>query len=65
MHKYRGVRPLALDQDAVERISLRRGTNVVVFKVVNEGLAWQGCLRFVDKDGQPAPGLRVSLTPER
>ena len=65
MHKYRGVRPLALDQDAVERVSLRRGTNVLVFKVVNEQGAWQGCLRFVDLQGLPAQGLRVSATPER
>jgi WD40 repeat protein len=63
---YKSLRPrgLALDQDSV-RVSLRRGTNVLVVKVVNEQGAWQGCLRFVDPLGQPVPGLRVSLTPER
>jgi hypothetical protein len=65
VHKSLRPRPLALDQDAVGRISLRRGPNVVVFKVVNEQLDWQGCLRFVDPQGQPVPGLRVSLAPER
>jgi hypothetical protein len=38
---------------------------VLVFKVVNEQFDWQGCLRFVDNDSQPATGLRVSLSPER
>jgi hypothetical protein len=37
---------------------------VVVFKVVNVIGDWQGCLRFVDRDGRPVTeGLRVSLTP--
>jgi WD40 repeat protein/serine/threonine protein kinase len=63
---YKSLRPrrLVLDQDSV-RVSLRRGTNVLVFKVVNEQGAWQGCLRFVDLQGLPAQGLRVSATPER
>jgi hypothetical protein len=30
---------------------------VLVLKVVNEQGAWQGCLRFVDREGQPVPGL--------
>jgi hypothetical protein len=41
---------------------LRRGTNVLVFKVVNANGDWLGCLRFVDAEGNPVPGLRVSLT---
>jgi hypothetical protein len=45
-------------------ISLRKGTNVLVFKVVNEDENWEGCLRFVDQGGNPVPGLQVRLTPE-
>jgi WD40 repeat protein len=64
VYKYRGPGASIPDRDAV-KVSLRRGTNVVVLKVVNETGAWQNCLRFADAQGRPVPGLRVSLTPER
>jgi WD40 repeat protein len=64
VYKSLQAKPLVPDQGTVP-VSLRKGPNVLVFKVVNEGADWQGCLRFVDKDGQPAAGLRVSLTPDR
>jgi hypothetical protein len=38
--------------------------NVLVFKVENETMDWSGCLRFVDAEGNPAKGLRMSLRPE-
>ncbi len=53
------------DQDVVSAgVSLRRGLNVVVFKVVNEILGWQGSVRFTDASGEPIKGLRVTLDPE-
>jgi hypothetical protein len=45
-------------------IHLRKGTNVLVLKVVNEGEQWEACLRFVDQGGNPVRGLQVPLTPE-
>ena len=36
---------------------------MLVFKVVNEGGGWQGCLRFKDKSGQPVKDLKLKLTP--
>ena len=39
------------------------GLNVLVFKVVNETLDWQGSVRFADAAGQPVKGLGVTLTP--
>jgi hypothetical protein len=50
--------------DTVGPLSLRQGTNVLVFKVVNEGSGWQGCVRLVDDAGHPVSGIRVKLTPE-
>jgi hypothetical protein len=45
-------------------VALRRGTNVLVFKVVNEIMTWEGCVQLVDKAGRPADGIRIKLTPE-
>jgi WD40 repeat protein len=52
---------------ALERagpVTLRKGTNVLVFKTVNACGVWLGCARFVDEEGNPVPGLQVRLTPE-
>jgi hypothetical protein len=50
--------------DTVGPLSLRQGANVLVFKVVNEGSGWQGCVRLVDDAGRPVPDIRVKLTQE-
>jgi hypothetical protein len=52
------------DLHTVGPVALKQGTNVVVFKVVNETGSWQGCVRLVDAAGRPAQGIRVKLTPE-
>jgi hypothetical protein len=44
-------------------LTLPKGINVVVFKVVNEKVDWSGCLRFTDKDGKPVTDFKVSLKP--
>jgi hypothetical protein len=49
--------------DTVGPVGLKRGINVLLFKVVNEGQDWQCCARLVDEAGRPAQGLRVKLTP--
>jgi hypothetical protein len=51
------------DQDVVAGVHLQTGFNVLVFKVVNETLDWQGSVRFTDAAGQPVKGLGVTLTP--
>jgi hypothetical protein len=58
------TRPLILDQDRAGPITLRRGTNVVVFKVVNDGGGkWMGCIRLVNQDGRPFTGFHPRLEP--
>jgi hypothetical protein len=51
------------DQDVVEDITLKKGVNIVVFKIVNEKFGWFGSLRFTDKAGKPITSLKVQLKP--
>jgi hypothetical protein len=57
------ARPTEKDQDSTPNLTLQKGVNVVVFKVVNEKVDWSGCLRFTDKDGKPVTDFKVSLKP--
>jgi hypothetical protein len=49
--------------DTVGPVGLKRGINVLVFKVVNETGQWEGCARLVDDAGRPVQGIRVKLIP--
>jgi hypothetical protein len=53
------ARPIDRDQNSCE-VTLRKGANVLVFKVVNEKVDWSGCARFLDKDGNAIKGLKVT-----
>jgi hypothetical protein len=57
------ARALMKDQDTTE-VTLNRGMNVLVFKVINEKLDWSGCARFTDRDGNTLRDLKISTTPE-
>jgi hypothetical protein len=63
VHRSTQVRPVGEDQDVIAGITLRNGTNVVVFKVVNEGGDWGGCLRFCDKHNKPMTDFEAKLEP--
>ena len=54
-------RALEKDQNSFDGLTLKKGTNVLVFKVGNGIADWTGCARFVDKDGKPIAGLNVEL----
>jgi hypothetical protein len=56
-------RPLEKDEDTTE-VTLKRGVNVLVFKVVNEKEDWSGCARFMDKAGRILKDLRVTASPK-
>jgi hypothetical protein len=51
------------DQDSTPNITLRRGVNTIVFKIVNEKADWSGCLRFTDKAGNPVKNIKIALKP--
>jgi len=57
----RGVVP---DQDTAENITLVKGVNTIVFKVVNGGGDWGGCIRLVKADGSPFMDARATLKPD-
>ena len=64
IHEHDVVRVVTPDEDTIEPVTLEAGhPNVLVFKVVNGVGPWGGCIRFVDRTGLPAKGIRVSLTP--
>jgi hypothetical protein len=56
------ARILELDADK-GNVTLNKGVNVVVFKVVNEQNSWQGAMRFLDKTGAPVKDLKIKLSP--
>jgi WD40 repeat protein/serine/threonine protein kinase len=63
IHAHDVLRPVTPDEDTMDNVTLKAGANILVFKVVNGTGPWGGCIRFVDRAGLPAKGIRVSLTP--
>jgi hypothetical protein len=63
IYEYRWGRMLT-GLDTVGPVALQQGTNLLVFKVVNIGGNWLGCVRLVDEAGRPAQGIHYTLTPE-
>lgn len=55
-------RTLMLDADK-GRVTLKKGINVIVFKIINEQGNWQGAMRFLDKAGAPLRDLKIKLSP--
>ena len=62
IYAFTEARPLMLDADK-GRITLKKGTNVIVFKVTNEQNSWQGAMRLLDKSGAPLKDLKIKLSP--
>jgi len=60
--KFTETRVLEKDANRVP-VTLLKGQNVLVLKVVNEVNNWQACARFL-KDGQPVTGLRIATAPQ-
>ena len=52
------ARPTEKDQDTTD-VTLKKGENVLVVKVVNEKVDWSFCVRFVDKEDKPVSGLKA------
>jgi hypothetical protein len=60
IHSHDEARPFEKDEDSIPDLSLRKGVNVLVVKVVNEAEDWVVSARFVDKDGKPVEGLAAT-----
>jgi hypothetical protein len=55
--KYTDERALEKDEDTTE-VTLNKGVNVLVVKVVNVKQDWSFCVRFMDKDDKPIVKLQ-------
>ena len=55
-------RTLMLDGDR-GKVTLKKGVNVIVFKVINEQNSWQGAMRLLDKAGVPLKDLKIKRSP--
>jgi hypothetical protein len=55
-------RTLMLDADK-GKVTLKKGVNNVVFKIINEQGNWQGAMRLLDKSGAPLKDVTISLSP--
>jgi len=56
--------PRTLEPDVDKgRVTLKKGVNVVVFKIFNDQGNWQGSMRFLDKSGVPLTNLKIKLSP--
>lgn len=59
--KYIDERPADKDQDITE-VTLNKGVNVLVAKVVNGKEDWSFCVRFTDKDDKPITKLQTKTS---
>ena len=64
VHTNEEARGLEVDQDGVTGLALKKGLNVLVLKVINEGEDWSASARFVDKDGKPVGEIKAATAPE-
>ena len=62
IYAFTEARPLMLDADK-GRITLKKGVNVIVFKITNEQNSWQGAMRLMDKAGTPLKNVKIRLSP--
>lgn len=62
IYAFTEARPLMLDADK-GRVTLKKGLNVMIFKITNEQNAWQGAMRLTDKSGASLKNIRIKLTP--
>jgi hypothetical protein len=56
------TRTLEKDTDKID-VTLTKGQNVLVLKVINEVNNWQACARFL-KDGQPIRNIQIAAAPK-
>jgi hypothetical protein len=60
--KFVDTRTLEKDTDRTD-VTLNKGQNVLVLKVINEVNNWQGCARFM-KDGVAVKNVQISVAPK-
>ena len=62
--KFTDTRTLEKDaEDSATGVTLKKGTNVLVLKVINEENNWQGSVRFLNSAGKPVTDVKVATAP--
>jgi len=61
--KFTETRTIDKEGDKKAGVTLTKGRNVVVLKVVNEKNDWAGAVHFLGKDGKPLTNLVVKTAP--
>jgi len=62
--KFTDTRSLEKDaDDAATNVTLKKGVNVLVLKVVNEENNWQGSVRILNQAGKPVTDIKVATKP--
>jgi len=61
--KYDSTRSFDKDTDKAEGLTLNKGVNTIVFKVINENNNWQGSVRFTTKEGTAIKDYKIQLAP--
>ena len=56
------TRTLEKDQNAAN-VTLKKGQNVVILKVINENNNWQGCIKLLGQDNKPLTDVKVKTAP--
>ena len=58
--KFTDTRTLEKDaEDSATNVTLKKGLNVLVLKVINEENNWQGSVRFLGAAGKPVTDLKI------
>jgi hypothetical protein len=62
--KFTDTRTLEKDaEDSASGVTLKKGVNTLVLKVVNEENNWQGSVRFMTSTGKPVTDIKVETKP--
>jgi hypothetical protein len=61
--RFEDYKTLEKDSGKAANVTLKKGVNTIVLKVINENNNWQACLRFTDKEGKPVTGYTLKPAP--
>lgn len=62
--KFADTRTLEKDaEDSAANVTLKKGVNILVLKVINEENNWQGSVRFLDAAKKPVTDLKIQTEP--
>ncbi len=62
IYAFTEARPLMLDADK-GKVTLKKGVNVIVFKIINEQNSWQAAMRLTDRAGVPLKNVKIQRSP--